>query len=377
MIPGYTQTISKKRFPYGKGMPEYITSAYECRVIDQEGKEYIDWTASLGAIIRGYYPFDGYYSCLPMKTKSEDNLADLLCEITKMDCVRFFKTGSDACTAAVRLSQKITGRRKIFSYGYHGWHDWTLLQNNDLWEIEDICTDRFLTLLKAYKPACLILEPVSRSYPLLDWKRLDKIRDICRIEGIVFILDQILWGFRTSLEGCAMSTNPDLVCYGKAMSNGLPISALVGRKDIMEDFDITGITGTYFSDDYCFKNTISNIYTLLKFDYCDFSVKGVNFSASLSRLIDTYNLNSFVSVKYFGPWCAFEWEDKIMQHLFIQELIKKGILFNRDFFLMGAHTGRDIDKTLKSCDEVFKFIEYNLGLIDLNTLITTNLRIEL
>src|SRR4030067_2402866 len=118
MIPGYTQTISKKRFPYGKGMPEYITSAYECRVIDQEGKEYIDWTASLGAIIRGYYPFDGYYSCLPMKTKSEDNLADLLCEITKMDCVRFFKTGSDACTAAVQFGAAF-GRHRLCVSGPH------------------------------------------------------------------------------------------------------------------------------------------------------------------------------------------------------------------------------------------------------------------
>jgi len=380
LIPGYTQTKSKKRFPYGDGMPEYITSAAGSKVYDENGKKYVDWTASLGTIIRGYGYFsnkyvDGHRS-LPMKTKSEDVLADLLHRIIPIaDSVRFFKNGSDACTAAVRLAQKVTGRNRVFSYGYHGWHDWATINNNDLWDIQETDSDRLIILLSQYKPACFILEPVSRKYPVYEKDILLKIKEVCSDKGIILIFDEILWGFRTSIEGVGIEIMPDLACYGKAMSNGCPLSALVGRSHIMDRFDETGVTGTYFSDDYSFEAAIDTIGWLQQQDYISFNLEALNIKQKLSASIVDQNLQDVVSVKGFGPWWALDWYDKIAQHVFIQEIIKSGHLFNRDFFLMFSHSTEDKESLINACTDVLKLIKNNYTC--LRSLITTKLRMEL
>ena len=126
LIPGYN-TASHARFPIGKDMPEYIVNADGAYVIDNLGKEYIDWTASLGSIIRGYQPTFSHngqvFHSLPMASFRGPILAELLCDIYPADRARFFKTGSDATDAAVMLSRYVTGRDVIAFSGYHGWHD--------------------------------------------------------------------------------------------------------------------------------------------------------------------------------------------------------------------------------------------------------------
>lgn len=381
-IVGYN-TVSNARYPVGKNMPNYIYHGEGCYVWDEQGRKYIDWTASLGTVITGYNESLCGFHCLPMKTDSEELLADLLCEIYNMDKVRFFKNGSDATDAAIRLARYHTGINTIASCGYHGWHDCFSYtygrhksgynkvfrgvverqqQMGEIdWDFHYWKPDDLQTVINS-KPSCIIIEPLDRRYPqACTAENLHRIQKLCKDNGILFILDEILSGFRMGKGGITelYGLDPDLVCLGKAMSNGMPLSALIGKANIMADIEDLFITGTYFTDDLSFKQAIKTIQNLNKDDFIKTCSVGCSFLIQLNCLINKYNLEKIVMAKGFGPWVALDWKDKLIEHLFLQEIIKEGILTNRDYFVMFSHTQKDMDNTIEAHDKVFKLINEN------------------
>jgi glutamate-1-semialdehyde 2,1-aminomutase len=157
--------------------------------------------------------------------------------------VRYSKTGADATTAAVRLARAFTGRNKVLCCGYHGWHDWYVgvtdrnrgipqavldlsftVNYNDLDSVADSLDE---------DTACIILEPTVFEAPKEGF--LQGLRELCEKNGSLLIFDEMWTGFRLALGGAQefFGVRADLMTFSKAVANGMPISILAGRREVM------------------------------------------------------------------------------------------------------------------------------------------------
>ncbi len=266
VIPAGTQTLSKgpDQFVFG-ATPMYLTSGQGSHVRDVDGNEYIDYPMALGPILLGY----GYKSVVEAVVERmrkgttftlmhplEVELAELLTEIIPCaEMVRFAKNGSDVTSAAVRVARGCTGRDHIAYSGYHGCQDWyavTTPRNRGIpaatgelihaFEYNRIET---LTALFDEYPgqiAAVIME-VPGADPVINLGSrrnfLQDVAQLCKKHGALFILDEMVTGFRYSLGGAGelFDVVPDLACFGKGMGNGMAVSALVGKREFMSVLD--------------------------------------------------------------------------------------------------------------------------------------------
>lgn len=256
-IPGGVQTYSKAHARFADGAPAVIHKAEGCTVWESSSRAFIDFVSGLGCVILGHADYDvdnavidqiGRGIAYPSASPLEEELAELLAELVPgAEMARYGKNGADACAAAVRLARAVTNRDRIISIGYHGYQDWTLaspaLGVPAL--VQGLRTDVAYGEIEALKvafrwqpPACLIMEPVVTTQPIEKPPTgyLELCRDLCDMSGALLIYDEIVTGFRVALGGSQEAWNaprPDLICLGKAMGNGYPISALVGKTEYM------------------------------------------------------------------------------------------------------------------------------------------------
>ncbi|MFW5662571.1 MAG: aminotransferase class III-fold pyridoxal phosphate-dependent enzyme, partial [Bacteroidota bacterium] len=255
LIPNYTQTLAKGPTQHIKGVaPIYLAKGKGCRVWDVDGNEYIDYTMGVGPLSLGYgyeridnaikkQLEDGITFSLPHPLEVE--LAELIREIIpNAESVRYSKIGNDVTTAAVRLARAFTGKNTVLCCGYHGAQDWYIAVTD--WDkgIPGYTKEHTYTfnyndigsLLNSIDDdtAAVILEPVVFDEPKDNF--LHKLRDICIEKGIVLIFDEMWTGFRMALGGAQeyFGIKADLATYSKAIANGMPISVLTGRYDIMK-----------------------------------------------------------------------------------------------------------------------------------------------
>lgn len=263
-IPGQTSTGSKRAEALFGTLPgpRAMVRSEGCRVWDDTGRPLIDMGMALGAVALGYaHPAvvtaaveatrAGGVSSLPPVI--EERLAErLLPWVPGGEAVRFFKTGAEAVAAAVRLARVVTGREPVMTCGYHGWLDWCqespgvpdadrrlhrALRFNDLTDLE-------VALAETLPPAAVVMEPVVDDPPDPHW--LAAVRRVTTDRGIVLIFDEIKTGIRFGPGGAAAryGVTPDLVVLGKALGNGLPIAAVVGRGDVLAAATRTWISST-------------------------------------------------------------------------------------------------------------------------------------
>lgn len=269
LIPTGTQTFSKLPKQFAEGItPKLIDKGLGSRVWDLDGNRYLDHLVGLGPILLGYCDPDvneavldqlGKGSIFGLPTKLETDVAELLVKhIPCAESVRFGKNGADVTTAAVRLSRSITGKDGIVYCGYHGWHDWYICNtnlnsgipafNNDLsytFNYNELDMLEDLLKRKSSKIACVIMEPVSVYSPKEGF--LAGVRELTKKYGVILIFDEIWSGFRWSIGGAQEYFNiiPDIACFAKAMSNGFPVSAIVGKKKYMDRLSETFFSFTY------------------------------------------------------------------------------------------------------------------------------------
>jgi len=237
--PGGTQTRSKSGlFP----APVAIRSARGSRVIDDEGREYVDWISGLCAITLGYRHAEvdeavtrqirDHGVTFPLATRAEAVVAERLCEALKWpEQVRWVKTGSEATAAAILVARAATGRRKIVSVGYHGWHP-EHLPGPDLIALP--FNARSAAEAITGETAAVILELLRDGSAPQEW--LGGIVQRARDLGALVIMDEIVTGFRWAIGGATEFLHldpPDLACFGKGMANGYPLGALVGPTKLM------------------------------------------------------------------------------------------------------------------------------------------------
>jgi glutamate-1-semialdehyde 2,1-aminomutase len=243
--PGGSQTRSKRSL---FNLPHTIKRAFGSSVLGNDDRVYLDWIAALASVGLGYGNLqvdtavtrqisDGVTAPLP--TRLEGEVAEALCGVLEWpQQVRWVKTGSEATDGAMLIARAATGRRKIVSIGYHGWHN-CHLPSADLvtvpwgsWAYGDaVDCETAAVLLEPFRD----YETVMENGCVDEW--ITDIQQRCRNVGALLIMDEVVTGFRWAIGGATeyySLTPPDLACYGKAMANGYPIAAIVGKRDLMK-----------------------------------------------------------------------------------------------------------------------------------------------
>lgn len=383
LIPRAAQTLSKTPDQFVIGVSPYsLTKGKGAYVWDVDGNKYLDFTCSLGGVVLGYGQTEVEKAVLSQREKGGifglpgDLEVELATELKKLmpfcEMSRFGLNGSDATAAAIRVARAYTGRDHIAKCGYHGWHDWTIatnkLRSRGVPEAVKKMTHEFLyndisSLEKIFKEypdqiAAVIMEPVDAEMPQKEF--LSKVGELAKRNGAVFVFDELITGFRLAKGGAAeyFGIEPDLVCYGKAISNGEPLSVLAGRRQIMSILDEVFVSFTYAG----FLPSLAAALATIKFMRSHDVSKRLWSNGQL--IMDGYNnlaKKYFLPTKAIGHAChpVFSFKDEkgednlALKTLFLQETVKRGLLTNCKIFTSYAHRPQEIHQALKIIEEAF------------------------
>ncbi len=377
IIPTASQTFSKSYLQWPlNSSPLFLTKGNGCIITDVDNNKYIDYLLSLMPIIIGYankeideavYRQARKGTILSLSHPKEIELSELLVKIIPYaEMVKFSKNGSDVLSAAIRLSRAVTNRDLIAVSGYHGWHDWyigTTSRNTGIPKTVRNLTKKFLfndinSLIKVLgknpeKFAAIVIEPDTFEKP--DISFLKEVRRICDLYGIILVFDEIICGFRTMLGGASKKygISPDLGCFGKAMANGYPLAALVGKRKIMKKLADVFISGTFsgelLSIEACLKtiNIIKRDNVISKLEDL-----GNELKSELNKILKRQGLNEEIIFEGNDWWPRLNIRntniDKdIFNSLLRQELLSSGLFLGASLNLCLSHCENRIkQKTL-------------------------------
>ncbi len=390
LIPGGAHTYAKGDDQYPLEAPGFIVRGKGCHVWDVDGNEFIEYGMGLRAVSLGHaHETVNAAACRqmgyghnfvrpsPIELECAEELSSM---ITGAEMVKFGKNGSDATNAAVKLARAYTGRDLIAVCADHAFFsvdDWFIgstamnagiprairdltvtFRYNDLASVQTLF-DRFPNQI-----ACVMLEPEKETPPAANF--LQALKDLCHTHGAVFILDEMITGFRWHNGGGQAYHNvvPDLSAFGKAMGNGFSIAALAGQRDIMRlgglDHDrervfLLSLTHGAEAPNLAAALEVMRIYkrepvvaTMWR--------QGERLRAGVTNAVKAHGLEKRFLL--LGKPCCLvfgtrDGEGKPSQAfraLFLQELIKRGILAP-SFIISYAHTDADVDRTIAAVDE--------------------------
>ena len=382
-IPLASQTFSKSAMSLVKGAsPLFLERGDGCRVWDVDGNEYVDHVLGLLPIVLGYRDPDVDAAIvaqldrgivLSLATELEVELAERLRDLIPCaEMARFGKNGSDATSAAIRLARAATGRDRIAFAGYHGWHDWYIgatARSLGVPKAVRELTSTFafndaesLEALLAADPdgyAAAILEPAALAEPTPDF--LPRIRALTERYGVVLVFDEIVTGFRIGLGGAQKryGVTPDLACFGKAMGNGMPISAVVGRRPIMRWMDDIFFSGTFGGEGLSLAASLATLAKLEREEApARMSAHGAALKAGIGRILRARGLAERVEVVGGDWWPGLklnptpELDGPLLTSLLRQELHAAGVLQLATFNICLAHTAPGVlEETLRRWDQ--------------------------
>lgn len=416
LIPGGTQLVSRRPTRYAYGVsPAYATRAQGARFWDVDGHEYIDWVSGIGAIILGYCDpvvDDAVKQQISTGTmysishELELELAEELCRtIPSAEMVRYAKCGGEACAIAVRIARGATGRDKILFCGYHGWHDWYLAANLSAEAnlnahlfpgIEPIGVPKVLAesalpfpfgdvnalaeLLDRQRGqvAAVIMEPLRSELPLEGY--LQAVRKLCTERNVVLIFDEVSCGWRSHLGGIQslVGVTPDMTVFAKAISNGYPMAAVVGKRDVMQSAQPMFISSTYWSDTLGLRAALTTIRELRRREV----PQALNhYGQTLKERINAVAEETGMPVQCVGlnthPSLQFQVEDTavkaLLTTLYIQEMAKRGCHGYASFYLNAAQGEAEMEQTVNAAREVFSKLSAGLQQGKLEQLLETQI----
>lgn len=416
LIPGGTQLVSRRPTRYANGVsPVYATKAKGARFWDVDGNEYIDWVSGIGAIILGYCDpviDDAVKQQIATGTmysinhELEIELAEELCKtIPCCEMVRYAKCGGEACAIAVRIARGATGRDKILFCGYHGWHDWYLAANLSAEAnlnahlfpgIEPIGVPKALaetslpfpfgdvnalgTMLDDHRGqvAAVVMEPLRSELPPSGY--LEAVRKLCTERGVLLVFDEVSCGWRTRIGGIQEYTGvtPDMAVFAKAISNGYPMAAVVGQRDVMQAATPMFISSTYWSDTIGLQAALTNIRELKKRNVPAYLH---DLGEKLKSRMNAVAEETGLAVKCVGldvhPSLQFQVDDAAtkakLTTLFIQEMAKRGSHGYASFYLNAAQGDAELDQTVNAAREVFPILRDGMERKNLDSLLETQI----
>jgi glutamate-1-semialdehyde aminotransferase len=335
--------------------PTHFVSASGCRVVDVDGNRFLDCTMALGSVALGYSEpsvvqavvaaaSEGNVSAL--SSWREVTLAERLCAIIPCaERVQFLKSGAEATSAAVRLARAYTGRTHVVGSGYFGWHDWSSDANGVPHSTRHVFSrvpfDDMSALDRAVELAgndlaAIVLEPVVEREPSEMW--LLRARELCDAKGAVLIFDEVKTGFRVAPGGWqeVSGVTPDLAAFGKAMANGYPLSAVVGREPIMAAARDTWISSTLASESTALAAALAVLDWHDKADICaTLAETGRDMRAAVDRAIMASGIDG-VSTWGIDQMWMMRWDDPAMESRFLMRALEDGVLFKRGAYNYAA-----------------------------------------
>lgn len=388
IIPALSQTFSKAPYSYVEGVyPVYLSKGKGSHVFDVDDNEFVDYVLGLGPISLGYcYPSvdraiieqlsKGISFSMPhyLEVEFSEKLQEI---IPGSEMVRFAKTGSDAVTACVRAARAYTERDNILYTGHGGvWHDWftaitsrnqgipkfnnkliSLFKYNDIKDLEH----KFKKMHK--KVAAVVMEPMWLDTPNESY--LEEVKEVVHRNGALLIFDEVLTGFRLSNGGAQelLGVEADLVAFGKAIGNGVPLGAITGKEEYMKKFNDVFYSTTYGGetlslaagnavvDEYLRKDVIEHMWKIGRLLKNGFNKLAIEMGISA----EWKGLPVRGSIYFSGVNNA---NSILLKSIFLQECIKHGIMFGPgEVCISYSHSLNDVKKTLESMEKALSKID--------------------
>lgn len=386
IIPGGCHTYAKGDDQYPELSPGFISRGKGCHVYDVDGNEFIEYGMGLRAVSLGHgnrrVTKAAYEATLngvnflrpaPIELELAEQMLSLL---PHGDMIKFGKNGSDATSAAVKLARAHTGRDMVATPSdqpFFSVDDWFIgttpmsagipAQVQELtvhFKYNDIDSVRALFEKYPGQIACLIMEPAKYEHP--QDRFLHKTKEICHENGAVFILDEIITGFRWDLHGAQhyYDIKADLSTFGKAMANGFSISALIGKKELMEAGGLYHdkervflLSQTFGAETGPMAAALETIKIYREENVVDYLWNiGAQLEKGVKEIIDELELEGYFTISglpcslVFGTNDAAGEPSQPYRTLFMQEAIKQGLLMP-SLIVSYAHTEEDIERTLE------------------------------
>ncbi|MBK8857786.1 MAG: aminotransferase class III-fold pyridoxal phosphate-dependent enzyme [Opitutaceae bacterium] len=401
-IPGGTQLLSKRPEMFlPDNWPAYYRRAQGCTVWDLDDRPYVDFTScGIGCCLLGYADetvnaavtrriADG--SMCTLNSPDEVELADRLCRLHPWaEQVRYTRCGGEAMAVAVRIARAATGRSTVAFCGYHGWSDWylaanvgerTALNGHLLAGLDPAGVPpglggsalpfRYqqigdLEAILAAQPngiAAIVMEPMRLEAPRGDF--LVRVRQLADRHGAVLIFDEITAGWRSHHGGIhlTLGVNPDIAVFAKAMSNGFPMAAIIGRTAVMEAAQQSFISSTYWTEAIGPAAALATITRLAETDAAAHIRRiGTQTAAGWRTLGERHGLK--LRSAGIPALCSFAFDhgaDSLpLMTLFTQEMLARGFLANGLFYPTLAHTPAIVEQYLAAVDAVFAMLRTHL-----------------
>jgi len=396
LIPGGTMLLSKRPEMFlPEHWPSYYSKAKGCKVWDLDGNEYTDVSImGIGTNILGYGHDEvdtavtntlqnGNMSTL--NCPEEVYLAEKLIELHPWaDMVRFARSGGEANAIAIRIARAASGKDKVAICGYHGWHDWYLSANlsddvsldghllpglqpngvprnlkntvfpfnyNDFEELEKLVSQQDIGIIK--------MEVSRNKGPENNF--LLKVRNLANNRNIILIFDECTSGFRQTFGGLhkLYGVEPDMAMFGKALGNGYAITAVIGKREIMEAAQKTFISSTFWTERIGPTAGLKTLEVMEREKSWEMITKtGNEIARKWQELADSNKL----SINIFGLPAligfSFNSENALAYKTFItQEMLKKGYLAATSIFVSIAHTSEILNNYVDELEKIFKKIK--------------------
>ena len=393
IIPGGNQLLSKRSEMFlPEQWPSYYEKAKGVEIWDLDGNRYTDMSImGVGACILGYADDDvnnavkGAVDAGSMATLNcpeEVELAELLIKLNPWSgMVRYARTGGEAMAIAIRIARAYTRKDKVAFCGYHGWHDWYIAANLS----DDVNLDGHL--LPGLEPAgvphglkgtalpfnynkitelekiiennndigVIVLESIRNDEPRNNF--LGKVRKIADEIGAVLIFDEITSGWRLNIGGAYMlyKVTPDIVVYGKAMSNGFPMAAIIGKTDVMNAAQSTFISSTYWTDRI---GPTAAIATITKIENKNVPGHLIDIGRKMKKGWKLSASENGIDIDIAGidplPHFNFKNENElVLKTLFTQLMLEKGFLASTALYASYAHKNHHITGYFDAVNSVF------------------------
>lgn len=395
IIPGGTMLLSKRPEMFlPEQWPSYFSKSKGCKVWDLDGKELIDMSImGIGTNTLGYGNEE--VDAAVMETVKSGNMSTLSCpeevylaekliEINPWaDMVRFARSGGEANSIAIRIARAASGKDKVAICGYHGWHDWYLSANHNAGDelsghllpglnpngvpknLKDTVFpfnynnyEELLSIVEKNDIGVIKME-VIRNYGPED-NFLQKVRDLATAKNIVLIFDECTSGFRETFGGIykKYGVEPDMAMYGKTIGNGYALTAVVGKRAVMEAAQTTFISSTFWTERIGPTAALATLKVMERVKSWEIITEtGNKMREGWQKLADNYNLEINISGIPALSTYSFNSSDAMAyKTLITQEMLKKGFLASTSFYSSTAHTDDHLDMYFNALEAVYEQI---------------------
>jgi glutamate-1-semialdehyde aminotransferase len=395
LIPGGTMLLSKRPEMFlPDNWPSYFSKAKGCKIWDLDDNELVDMSImGIGTNTLGYG--HDYVDNAVVETVKKGNMSTLSCpeevylaeKLVEMnpwaDMVRFARSGGEANSIAIRIARAASGKDKVAICGYHGWHDWYISANHNSGDslsghllpglnpsgvpkaLKDTVLpfhynnfEELLELVENHEIGVIKMEVVRNFGPEDNF--LHKVRDLATRKNIVLIFDECTSGFRETFGGIykKYGVEPDMAMYGKTIGNGYALTAVVGKRSVMEAAQTTFISSTFWTERIGPTAALATLKVMEEIKSWDIITEvGKKIQAGWKSLASIHGLEIEVAgIPSLSTYSFKSGNALAYKTLIAQEMLKKNILASTSFYASIAHEDIYIEKYFNELDKVYKII---------------------